>query len=744
MMLPKNVFKFCLLCYGSTMFGVAFWNDLPGIQKMSQSNQEFVVSDNADCFNISFDNYYKKLSNMNWYDWIMRIFERLIGKEEQSIEWPAAEFAQLLEQAVIAQKKQKDTIIELTPKPATNFIVIGPLYGAFQALARIFSQLDSMGFLYKDVSLKQQCYLVFLGDCINKSPYSLETLAVIAKLIIQNAGKVIVLKGPQETDMYWKQGSLGKELDIKIPSKMRPTIEKLLTTFFDTLNNTLTLHYLNRHSEQSSVLLSCKGYDALKIPITSAITTQMKGDIFDVIYHASSGLRYAEAERGVTTWALLSSPIDIYQACYHYSNDSFVVLETTKPYNDWLLTHYMRNIKTGTQFEKFWYNAMTGQQYIESQAHNFVDIDPKPMSPLDTALIDHGNEIVIGAALTLSRNIRDLGFLSRKGLTLCFNRENREHGGINNKFIRLVALDNEYSDAPTRALANVLLNTFKTPLCVSSLGTGATLTLATFAAEHNMLLLFPYTGSDAIRTEKMPCVINLRASYQSEATALVDYALQTLKKKKIAILYQEDGYGRVGRDAALARLKEHYNIENIVSAGYQANTVNVQQAVEKIKNSLPEVIFFFSVQTTSEEFVRIYGLYELANVSLLGISPLTDAFKDHLRDMGLTVFLSRVVPDPVTSDLAIAKEFREALAKYMPDEPVTDTVFEAYINAQFLVDTLKNMSEPFTIEKLATYFTGIKNVNYKGLQLNFDPQTRTLMHDVWIDDGRVWSKVSVA
>ena len=743
MMLRKIIFLTCWFSCGAIAFGTNFWNDLPALKKNVLLYPELANPDQNACFNVTFNDHYKKISAYYWYSNIMHVFNQLIGRHVQTIDWPAQDFAQLLEQASILQKKQKDATREITPQPATTIIVIGPLHGAIHSLARIFSHLESINLMYKDLSLKQQCYLVFLGNSINQSPYSLDTLAIIAKLIVQNPGHVMLLKGPHEANSSWHYNSLGRELATKVPVKNVPVIEKMLDGFFSSLNTMLKLHYINRHTIPSSVLLSCSGYDALKLPLTPTITTQIKGDLFDIMYRISNGLRYAEAERGVTTWALLSCPVSLYQSCYHYTNDSFAILTATKQYNDWLLTHYTRNTKTDTPFEKYYYNAMTGQQYSETQAQELINSNQKPLAPVNSAALDQGNEIVIGSLLSLTRNIRDLGNLTRKGLTLCFNRENHEHGGINHKFIRLIALDNEYSDAQTRILAPVLLNTFKTTLCLVSIGTTSSFTMGNFATEHNMLLLFPYTGGDMIRTAKIPGIINLRTSYANEAIALVDYAVQTLKKKKLAIFYQDDSFGYASRDAALARLKNSYQIQQVVTASYPTNTIKVAQAVEKIKSYFPEAIFFFAVQQSAEEFIRLYGLHELANISLLGISPLTEAFKKNLQDLGLRLFMSRVVPNPVHSDLPIAKEFRETLTKYAPDEPINDTIFEAYINAQFLLDTLKNIAEPFTIDKLANYLTGIQRVNYKGLSLNFDPKTRTLMHNVWLDDGNTWHQISV-
>jgi hypothetical protein len=74
---------------------------------------------------------------------------------------------------------------------------------------------------------------------------------------------------------------------------------------------------------------------------------------------------------------------------------------------------------------------------------------------------------------------------------------------------------------------------------------------------------------------------------------------------------------------------------------------------------------------------------------------------------------------------------------------MTAVTFEGFINSSILAMSLENIEPPFTKEKILAELESIRNLNFKGLKLNFNPETRELSNHVWIDTGHGhWVDVS--
>ncbi|HLE76393.1 MAG TPA: hypothetical protein VI521_01325, partial [Candidatus Babeliales bacterium] len=101
-----------------------------------------------------------------------------------------------------------------------------------------------------------------------------------------------------------------------------------------------------------------------------------------------------------------------------------------------------------------------------------------------------------------------------------------------------------------------------------------------------------------------------------------------------------------------------------------------------------------------------------------------------------------VVPNPKTSDLQIAQEFRDAAQKN--NVPLDTFSFESYIGVDILLHVLQRMKKPISRNEIIEALSAIKESDYKGLELSFDPQTRTLLHSLWMNTGvSQWEKIPV-
>ena len=733
----------------TSMLGL-YWQNLQEITAFYQKLDENIPLYDDNFYNPTYRDYHE-VSFKNIFITAKNIVTSLFGNKI-SISWPKDEFNTLLKHATEIQQKKLTTIYDQQAKTGQHYIVLGDTHGAFHSLTRMLNFLKEFSIKNKvsvqdnpvqakpvidnDLNLDPHYSLVFLGDTISHGAYSLETLGIIFQLIIKNPDQIIYIRGPHETDNFWKNFSLAQEIGIKITrdDQKQKVFMNALSTFFNLLKDRFTLNYTTRHNQQAQILFSNEGYNSFNEPPTPHITTQIKAENPVITYRLTSGLRLSAPEKGITTWALFSSPILPHKKYYDFHNDSFAVLDTAGTGTDWTLHHYYQNPQKHTDFKHNIHNFMTCQT-LDTVPH--LQTQPVALlAAIKNAKCDHTDELLIGTPLSLTGSNKHIGRATKVGLFLRLNKENIRYGGINGRFLRLVFLDDGYQPPKTHKCVQQLFKTFKTNLIVNPTGTPTFKVALPLIQQYNMTALFPYTGGTFFRNASTKNVISTRVSYADEATALVNYAVQKLHIKKFAIFYQNDSYGYPGRDAAKKVLNDTYGITNILETSYQTNTLNVEKATKDITNFAPEAILFFSSRSPSEELIRQIGILNLSKTQLFGISFLTSAFSTFVRNKGLSLTMSNIVPNPNNTLIQLVKEYANDLQTFMPEEGKDVTSLEAYLSASLLIDALQNLSPPYTTNKLTNYFEQIKNRNFKGINLNFNPETRTLMDRVWLDTGK--------
>ncbi|MFD2273778.1 ABC transporter substrate-binding protein [Undibacterium arcticum] len=74
-------------------------------------------------------------------------------------------------------------------------------------------------------------------------------------------------------------------------------------------------------------------------------------------------------------------------------------------------------------------------------------------------------------------------------------------------------------------------------------------------AKANVALIAPYTGSETLRSPFNPYIFHLRAGYADETRVMVDYFVNN-GMKRIAVMYQDDAFGKAGLAGIEVALKQ--------------------------------------------------------------------------------------------------------------------------------------------------------------------------------------------
>lgn len=344
-----------------------------------------------------------------------------------------------------------------------------------------------------------------------------------------------------------------------------------------------------------------------------------------------------------------------------------------------------------------------------------------------------GNKTEVSACVTASLEGRNsiVGAQVNEGMQMVFNNLSAEQPDTQ-YFTKIFSIDDKSETLKVRE--NVKELEKDSPLFLSMMGDDILFASLAHIVRNHLLVLFPISGVDALRSEKFRNLVFFRPSYEKEIEALTSYVVYRLRRKKIAIFYEESDWGNECKKKVV-KILQKFDLKPVEAASYPDGSVNVSDAVDRISKKSPNVVFCIATSRPASTFVRLAINKGLYNATFLGFSELVPIQKVLSKLRGARMITSAIVPDPLRSNLPLAQDFRNAMQKYLPNQAVGSFHFEGYINAIILMKVLNMIQPPVTTEKIIATLEGFKNFDLKGLPLTFDPKTRTLSNQVWINRG---------
>ena len=288
------------------------------------------------------------------------------------------------------------------------------------------------------------------------------------------------------------------------------------------------------------------------------------------------------------------------------------------------------------------------------------------------------SEIVLGQSCALSGPAEALGTGMRAGLTAYFSQVNAG-GGVNGRQIRLISKDDGYE--PDRAITNTrdLINTDKVFLLIGEVGTPTSKAVVPMAEEAKVPFFGPFTGAEFLRHPFKKYVINVRGSYNQEMEELAKLLVDKKGLKKIACFYQNDGYGQAGLSGITSALQKR-GMELVATGTYERNSVAVKSGLMKIRKAKPDAVVMVGAYKPCAEFIKLAKKVKMTDVVYCNISFVgTAALSAELGDAGEGCVISQVVHFPWDENVALIKEYTEAMKAHQPDAKIGFVSLEGYM-----------------------------------------------------------------
>jgi len=340
------------------------------------------------------------------------------------------------------------------------------------------------------------------------------------------------------------------------------------------------------------------------------------------------------------------------------------------------------------------------------------------------------DRIVFGQSAVLEGPAGALGSGMEDGILAAFHEAN-DAGGVNGRRLELVTYDDGYE--PERAIENVthLIQDDQVFAIIGEVGTPTSGAVQPLAAQAGVPFLAPFTGASFLRDASLGNVINVRASYDQEAEAWIEHLVSDLGLTRIAILYQDDSFGRAGLEG-VQRALDRRGLELVAEGTYMRNTTAVKRAVLAIRKADPDAVVIVGAYQPAAEFIRIsrsLGLDPVfVNISFVG----SKALADELGPDGAGVVVTQVVPSPDDTSLPIVADYRRALAAFDPGLEPGFVSLEGYIAGRLVIAALQAMGPDVTRDGLLSTFQTVGRFDLGGLVLEFGPGDNQGMDQVYL------------
>ncbi|QDZ30401.1 ABC transporter permease [Noviherbaspirillum sp. UKPF54] len=324
--------------------------------------------------------------------------------------------------------------------------------------------------------------------------------------------------------------------------------------------------------------------------------------------------------------------------------------------------------------------------------------------------------IVLGMSAPLS-GVNGAYGVEMKDAIAGYIRQVNAEGGIHNRKIELVALDDGYETERAVANTKALIDNHKAFALLGYYGSSPTTAAMQVFSAARVPLVGTISGADALRTPVNRYMFHVRASYGDETEAITEQ-LVSLGLKNIAVFYQNDGFGKSGLDGVTATLKKH-GLAPTALGTVERNSTDVGAAVQAISKVQPQAVIMVSLYKPTAAFVRQMknaGLHpQYATLSPVGADLLVAELGNDARGIGI----SQVVPYPWNDTVPLVKEYKHMLAQQGKTPVLSYYGVEGFITAKTMVEAIRRAGRDLTREKLVAALEGMQGYDVGGYKLGY-------------------------
>ena len=282
-----------------------------------------------------------------------------------------------------------------------------------------------------------------------------------------------------------------------------------------------------------------------------------------------------------------------------------------------------------------------------------------------------------------------------------------DQGGINGRKIKFIVRDDAYSPPKTVEEIRQLVEQDRVLATYNTLGTPTNSAIRQYMNDNKVPQLFVATGANKWNDPThYPWTIGFQPSYQIEARIYAHYILKHIPDAKIAVLYQNDDYGKDYLIGLRAGLGDKADKMIVATKTYETTDATVDLQIVSLHASGANVLLTGAINKFASQAIRkVYDIgwkptHFLNNVSLSVKAVMEPAG----LEKGIGIISAGSFKDPTDPQWQGTPEYTEWLAwmkKYYPMGSVADNLnVYGYTVTQAMVTVLKTCGNDLTRENL--------------------------------------------
>jgi branched-chain amino acid transport system substrate-binding protein len=325
-----------------------------------------------------------------------------------------------------------------------------------------------------------------------------------------------------------------------------------------------------------------------------------------------------------------------------------------------------------------------------------------------------------------------------------------DQGGVAGHQINFISLDDGYSPPKTVEDVRRLVEEEQVAFLFNTLGTPTNSAIVRYLNQKKVPHLFVATGAAKWGDQKdYPWTTGFQPDYRTEAQIYAKYILKQKPDAKVAVLYQNDDFGKDYLVGLKAVFGDRY-AKMVTEATYEPTDPTIDSQVATLQASGADVLVVAAAPKFGAQAIRkVYDLgwkpmFFMTNVSISVASVLTPAGPEKAIGMISTGYLKDPTDHQWDNDAGM-QEWRGFMAKYMPGADLTDANYVyGYAAAKTMLQVLKQCDGNFSRENVMKQAENLHDLELPTLLPGIKVSTSHTDHrpikamqlEKW--DGKTW------
>jgi ABC-type branched-subunit amino acid transport system substrate-binding protein len=346
----------------------------------------------------------------------------------------------------------------------------------------------------------------------------------------------------------------------------------------------------------------------------------------------------------------------------------------------------------------------------------------------DTGATD--TEIKIGNIMPYSGPASAYGVIGKT--EAAYFKKINDAGGINGRKINFVSYDDAYSPPKAVEQARKLVESDEVLLVFNSLGTPSNSAIQKYMNSKKTPQLFVATGATKWNDPKdFPWTMGWQPSYQSESRIYAKYLLKEKPDAKIAVLYQNDDYGKDYLKGLKDGLGAKAATMIVAEESYETTEPTIDNHIVKLKATGADVFMNITTPKFAAQAIKKSAeiewkaLHILNNVSASVGSVIKPAGFTNAQGIMSAQYLKDTT-DPQWNNDKGMKEYMDFMTKDFPEGDKLDNgTVVGFAVAQTLVKVLQQCGDDLTRENVMKQAANLKDFRTEmllpGIMINTSP-----------------------